>query len=99
MEGNTSSPLKVHYISTQFVCIIFLATLFCYLNPIDWLLRKVGNRIVKLCTLHIGTNLEGMAKLSLAIKRVGFVARQFALWVIPIIWWDISKEAIQVCFH
>jgi hypothetical protein len=87
------------------VCIIFLATLFGHLNPIDWLLRKVGNRIVKLCTLHIGTNLEGVALLSLAIKRVGFVACQFALWVIPIIWWeaeeepDISEEAIQVRFR
>jgi hypothetical protein len=75
------------------------------LNAIDWLLRKVGNHIVKLCTLHIGTNLEGVAKLSLAIERVGFVASQFALWVIPVIWWeaeeepDISEEAIQVCFR
>jgi hypothetical protein len=46
-----------------------------------------------------------VAKLSLAIERVGFVARQFALWVIPVIWLeaeeepDISKEAIQVYFH
>jgi hypothetical protein len=62
------------------------------LNPIDWLLRKIGNRIAKLCTLHIGTNLERVAKLSLAIERVGFVARQFALWVIPIIWWEAKKE-------
>jgi hypothetical protein len=75
------------------------------LNLIDWLLKKVGNCIVQLCTLHIGTNLEGVAKLSLAIEKVGFVAHQFALWVIPVIWWeakkepDISTEAIQVYFR
>jgi hypothetical protein len=55
--------------------------------------------------LHIGTNLEGVAKLSRPLKEWDFLARQFALWVIPVIWWeaeeepDISEEPIQVCFR
>jgi hypothetical protein len=45
-----------------------------------------------------------VAKLNVAIERVGFVARQFALWVIPISWWeaetepDMTEEAVQVSF-
>jgi hypothetical protein len=41
---------------------------------------------------NTGTNLEGVTKLNLAIEKVGFVARQFALWVIPSSWWEAEKE-------
>jgi hypothetical protein len=34
------------------------------------------------------TNSVNVAKLNVVIKRVGFVARQFALWVIPISCWE-----------
>jgi hypothetical protein len=43
-----------------------------------------------------------VAKLNVVIERVGFVARQFAIWVIPIFWWeaktepDMTEEAVQV---
>jgi hypothetical protein len=46
--------------------------------------------------------LVSVAKLNVAIERVGFVACQFALWVIPISWWeaeikpDMTEEAVQV---
>jgi hypothetical protein len=45
-----------------------------------------------------------VVKLTTVIERVGFVARQFALWVIPTIWWeavnepDIGTESMQVSF-
>jgi hypothetical protein len=45
-----------------------------------------------------------VAKLNMAIERVGFVAHQFELWVIPISWWeaetepDMTEEAVQVSF-
>jgi hypothetical protein len=42
--------------------------------------------------VYTGTNLEGVTKLNLAIERVGFVACQFALWVIPSSWWEAEKE-------
>ena len=49
--------------------------------------------------------MEGVNKLTLAIERVGFVARQFALWVVPRDWFisdmkpDFGEEGLVVCFH
>jgi hypothetical protein len=42
--------------------------------------------------VYTGSNLEGVTKLNLAIERVGFVAHQFVLWVIPSSWWEARKE-------
>jgi hypothetical protein len=46
----------------------------------------------------------GVNKLAQAIERVGFVAHQFALWVVPEEWFnseqepDFGEQAIMVCF-
>jgi hypothetical protein len=56
------------------------------------------------CIEHTDPNLVGVNKLAQAIKRVGFVARQFALWVVPEKWFnseeepDVGEQAIMVCF-
>jgi hypothetical protein len=34
----------------------------------------------------------GVAKLNAAIEKIGFVNRQFAVWVIPKVWWEAEEE-------
>jgi hypothetical protein len=94
-----ASPIKMHFSTSQFIGGIQHI-------PIDRIIAFEPYRVVTeegFLPLKSHSHL-GITTITTAIERVGFVERQFAIWVMPQSWWEadeaptINEPTIRVCF-